>query len=531
MTVRFRHLSLFCLASCILFTSFSFAQSLVDRSNPLPWHYEAVENDGIPGIALPQALALLDSDQPVQKVKVAVLDTGVNFGHAALQSSVYTNEGEIQGNGIDDDGNGYIDDRHGWNFLVDSLGNNIHYAQYESNYALHLYDSLTSNNLPLPEWLEEIDIETIRTMSEDTYEWVDECWFWTDIYIEFNFPYTELFDAEPIALEQIWYHRKALGIKGKQKKLLEALIEEQVTFEDLEYYVGEVQKSYRFWLNPNYNPRATDEDDRFYGNPRSADDSGEHGTHVAGIIGAGSIWTETNIEAPGIADGFAEIIPVRVVPDGDETDKDVANGIRYAVDAGAKIINMSFGKYVSMDPDRVAAALQYAAENDVLVVHAAGNEANNIDHYAFYPNAGGSDEIEASFINVGATGWQYDEYLIASFSNYGEREVDLFAPGVSIHSTSSDGLYIDLDGTSMAAPVVAGVAAILRANFPELTAPEIKEVLMQSVHKPDFNVVVPGEQSFGPGSPMSKLCKSGGIVNARQAVLRAQALVAKKSQP
>ncbi|MGA0435840.1 MAG: hypothetical protein ACO3MV_09235, partial [Flavobacteriales bacterium] len=235
MTVIFRHLSLCCLASCMLFASASSAQSIADRANPLPWHYEAVENDGIPGIALPQALALLDSDQPVQKVKVAVLDTGVNFGHAALQSSVYTNEGEIQGNGIDDDGNGYIDDRHGWNFLVDSLGNNIHYAQYESNYALHLYDSLTSNNLPLPQWLEKIDIETIRTMSEDTYEWVDECWFWTDIYIEFYFPYTELFDAEPIALEQIWYHRKALGIKGKQKKRLKFLIDEQVTFQDLEY--------------------------------------------------------------------------------------------------------------------------------------------------------------------------------------------------------------------------------------------------------------------------------------------------------
>ena len=186
--------------------------------------------------------------------------------------------------------------------------------------------------------------------------------------------------------------------------------------------------------------------------------------------------------AIGIANGLVDII--YMVPDGDEIDNDVANAIRYAVDQGASIINMSFGKYVSSDPERVREALRYAAANDVLIVHAAGNEASDIDAFPFYPNPGRYRDVDSVFINVGASTSTYDDLLIAEFSNFGKRRVDLFAPGEDILSLGADHDYIDHSGTSMASPVVAGVAALLRAYFPEFTAAEIKDILLNSSTNP-----------------------------------------------
>ena len=185
---------------------------------------------------------------------------------------------------------------------------------------------------------------------------------------------------------------------------------------------------------------------------------------------------------------------------------------------------MSFGKYVSSDPERVREALRYAAANDVLIVHAAGNEANDIDAFPFYPNPGRYRDVDSVFINVGASTSTYDDLLIAEFSNVGKRRVDLFAPGEDILSLGADHDYIDHSGTSMASPVVAGVAALLRAYFPEFTAAEIKDILLDSVHEPEFRVLPPGtppsEVTFAKS--MSKFCSSGGIVNARNAVLEAR---------
>lgn len=500
----------------------SFATASTAQSDqPIPWHHMAYEVDSVPGIALPQARVMLSEEVPAQRVKVAVLDCGIDATHPALAGAIHTNLNEIEGNGIDDDGNGYIDDVVGWNFMVDSTGRSLNFARYEAHYFTHLYDSLQASGLPMPAWLKKLDMELTRELAEEAQGYADDAWFYAELYFDFAIPFHDTFDEYPDNFEQIWFHRKAIGLNRAERKFLKFLMSEELTLWDFEYYVQEAWNYDKFWTNPDYNPRDPNEPETGYGNNDASGGYEDHGTHVAGIICGGATAEGGPI---GIANGLVDIIPVRMVPDGDEIDKDVANAIRYAVDQGASIINMSFGKYVSSDPERVREALRYAAANDVLIVHAAGNEANDIDAFPFYPNPGRYRDVDSVFINVGASTATYDDLLIAEFSNVGKRRVDLFAPGEDILSLGADHDYIDHSGTSMASPVVAGVAALLRAYFPEFTAAEIKDILLDSVHEPEFRVLPPGtppsEVTFAKS--MSKFCSSGGIVNARNAVLEAQ---------
>jgi subtilisin family serine protease len=500
----------------------SFVTAVTAQSDqPIPWHHLAYEVDSVPGIALSQARSLLSEEAPAQRVKVAVLDCGVDATHPALAGAIHTNLNEIEGNGIDDDGNGYIDDVIGWNFMVDSTGRSLNFARYEAHYFTHLYDSLEASGLPIPVWLKNLDMDLTRELAEEAQGYADDAWFYAELFFDFAMPFHDTFEEYPDNFEQIWFHRKAIGLNRAERKFLKFLMGEELTLWDFEYYVQEAWNYDQFWTNPDYNPRDPNEPDTGYGNNDASGGYEDHGTHVAGIICGGA----TDDGGPiGIANGLVDIIPVRMVPDGDELDKDVANAIRYAVDQGASIINMSFGKYVSSDPERVREALRYAAANDVLIVHAAGNEANDIDAFPFYPNPGRYRDVDSVFINVGASTSAYDDLLIAEFSNVGKRRVDLFAPGEDILSLGADHDYIDHSGTSMASPVVAGVAALLRAYFPEFTAAEIKDILLDSVHEPEFRVLPPGtppsEVTFAKS--MSKFCSSGGIVNARNAVLEAR---------
>jgi len=500
----------------------SFATAATAQSDqPIPWHHMAYEVEGVPGIALSQARVMLSEEVPAQRVKVAVLDCGVDATHPALAGAIHTNLNEIEGNGIDDDDNGYIDDVVGWNFMVDSTGRSLNFARYEAHYFTHLYDSLQASGLPMPAWLKKLDMDLTREMAEEAQGYADDAWFYAELYFDFAIPFHDTFEEYPDNFEQIWFHRKAIGLNRAERKFLKFLMSEELALWDFEYYVQEAWNYDKFWTNPDYNPRDPNEPETGYGNNDASGGYEDHGTHVAGIICGGATAEGGPI---GIANGLVDIIPVRMVPDGDEIDKDVANAIRYAVDQGASIINMSFGKYVSSDPERVREALRYAAANDVLIVHAAGNEANDIDAFPFYPNPGRYRDVDSVFINVGASTATYDDLLIAEFSNVGKRRVDLFAPGEDILSLGADHDYIDHSGTSMASPVVAGVAALLRAYFPEFTAAEIKDILLDSVHEPEFRVLPPGtppsEVTFAKS--MSKFCSSGGIVNARNAVLEAQ---------
>lgn len=272
----------------------------------------------------------------------------------------------------------------------------------------------------------------------------------------------------------------------------------------LEHYKAELD----YQLNLDYDPRRIvgDDPDRVndthYGNADLTGPDAHHGTHVAGIIGA---VRGNGIGLDGVADDV-QIMSIRAVPDGDERDKDVANAIRFAVSHGARVINMSFGKAYATQKKAVDKAMKYAARHDVLIVQAAGNEGKNIDSFANYPQR--FKAAEKNWIVVGASGPKDDGSLAAGFSNYGSNSVDVFAPGVQIYSSVPGSKYDSYNGTSMAAPVVAGLAALIREYYPKLKAAQVKNIIMQSAIKRE---------------QLQNKCVTGGVANAFEALKLAAA--------
>ncbi|MBT8219217.1 MAG: S8 family serine peptidase, partial [Bacteroidia bacterium] len=277
--------------------------------------------------------------------------------------------------------------------------------------------------------------------------------------------------------------------------------------------------------NPDYDSRKivgdnyNDSRERYYGNNNVEGPDAFHGTFVAGIIAADH---QNGIGARGVARSNVSIMAVRAVPDGDERDKDVANAIKYAVDNGASVINMSFGKSYSWDKQVVDEAVKYAIKKDVLIVHASGNDNKDNDSTDNFPN----DEFEKrglfgkknakNFLEVGALNYETDDNMIASFSNYGDNEVDVFAPGVAIYSTSEHNSYKSSQGTSFAAPVVAGLAAIIRSHYPSLSAQQVKDILIDSSIPKSIKVRIPGQSE--EKAYLKDISVSGGIINAYTAV-------------
>ncbi|RME01742.1 MAG: peptidase S8, partial [Bacteroidetes bacterium] len=323
-------------------------------------------------------------------------------------------------------------------------------------------------------------------------------------------------------------------------KILASMVDDGATIEEvkeqiqggIDYFGSQANYHYNVDLNVRtiVGDNYANSYERFYGNKDVKGPDASHGTHVAGIIGA----TRGNgIGMDGIADNV-QIMAIRCVPDGDERDKDVANAIIYAVDNGASIINMSFGKGYSWDKEAVDKAVRYAEKHDVLLVHAAGNSHQNNDVEPNYPN----DKYQKrglfgpkkakNWIEVGALSWKGGEDAAATFSNYGKENVDLFAPGVAIYSTTPENNYAKFQGTSMASPVVAGVAAMLRSYYPDLTARQVKDILMSTtVRSKDMEKVkLPGGD--GKVVPFTDLCVTGGVVNAFEAVKKAETVKGKK---
>jgi subtilisin family serine protease len=489
---------------------------------PDGWQNLDLGADGVPGTSSERALAELLADrEPAGPVLVAVIDGGVDTAHVDLRDAMWRNPGETPGNGRDDDDNGYVDDVYGWNFLGGSDGRNVDQDTYELTrlHALCLADGAA----------DEYDCAAIateygemRSETEGLLQQIEE--------IEGMFAAImpalrqatgrdELTDEIVEAIQTP--NQQILQMRQAYLQLSEAGIDEEL--------VAEVKKDAesraQYGLDTDFDPRPivgddyANGDERRYGNGDVTGPGPDHGTHVAGIIAGARNGQGNN----GIAAPHVRIMAVRAVPDGDERDKDVANAIRYAVDRGARIINMSFGKGFSPRKHLVDEAIQYADDNGVLLVHAAGNDGHDLEVEANFPtpaySGGGSADL---WITVGASGWKSDS-LATSFSNYGRTKVDVFAPGIDILSAEPGDGWVEQQGTSMAAPVVTGVAALLMAYFPDLTAAEVKEILLESsVKYADRMVPQPGEPSpTGAPGPMVRfgdLSVSGGVVNAYEAV-------------
>ncbi len=483
---------------------------------PDAWQLLDLEEDRVPGVSAQRAYRdLLAGREPARAVVVAVIDGGVDTAHVDLRASLWRNPGETGGNGVDDDGNGYVDDVYGWNFIGGPDGRNVGHETLEVTrlYALCLDGGTPPAGLSCDRIAE--DYEEERTETRQTLEQIQQISQALDVVIPMlrqalggveptaeGVGALESSDARLQQAAQIFLQLDAAGIS--QEDVVDAR----------ESYEGLLQ----YGLDPSFETRDIVGDDfadgseRLYGNPDVMGPDAGHGTHVSGIVGAAR---GNGIGMDGIA-ADVRLMTVRAVPDGDERDKDVANAIRYAVDNGAHIINMSFGKAYSPRRSLVEDAIRYADERGVLMIHAAGNDGEDVDVEPSYPTPEYADGGRAAnWIEVGAASWSVDS-LAAPFSNYGLSAVDVFAPGVQILSAAPGDGFERQDGTSMAAPVVSGVAAMLMAYFPELTAADVRSILLESaIGYGDRVVPRPGT---GEPVPFGTLSVTGGLVNAYEAV-------------
>jgi len=489
-------------------------------------------DDHILGISTEKAYAAFLKNKPSTAITVAVIDSGIDVEHEDLNGKIWFNEDEIAGNGIDDDKNGYVDDLHGWNFIGGKSGENVNHDTYElTRLYIRLsekYKGKDKNTLSKQDKKQYEFYLTIKEKYETELAEIQEQynWFTTlhSMYVKANRLMEAYFEVEEVPLDSLE------SLDSPDTKITQAARILTYAFEnDLnEDYFEEGEEYFRtsleYGYNTEFNPRTIIGDEyenmweKDYGNNDVKGPFSRHGTHVAGIIGANR-YNELGIK--GIADNV-KIMVLRAVPDGDERDKDIANAIYYAVDNGAKVINMSFGKAYSPYKEVVDAAVKYAEEKDVLIVHAAGNDSENIDEEDNYPSRQylNSKKKAKNWLEVGASSWKETAELTAKFSNYGKKTVDVFAPGVEIYSTTPNQSYESLDGTSMAAPVVSGLAALLMSYYSDLSVIEIKDIILKSVITFDkLKVYEPGSMKL---TDFSDLSSTGGIVNAYEAIKLAE---------
>jgi len=535
----------FLLLLAICMHIFAFAQTNVSSKN---WHWKDFNKDTVHGISLFQAyeqLAKLNK-QP-SPIIVAVLDGGIDTNHIELKSRLWVNTKEIPNNGIDDDHNGYIDDVHGWNFLGGKDGRNIDKAADEKSRIYHKYKSVFEN------------VSDLNQIKSEAQQIQYQIWKQAASEIEFseedaanlqyirmatnalqklgniiikekndsNFTVESLESFQPIG--RVTLDAKMAYLRTVQILGIEKETPYQEVIADLKEYIEGKEKSAKAKSIPPANIRADiikdnyeNFADKYYGNNDITGPNAKHGTHVAGLVASiPDINWNVNKYYPAI-----QIMGVRVVPDGDEYDKDIALGIRYAVDNGAKIINMSFGKSFSPEQAWVDDAIRYAGEKDVLIIHSAGNEYYDLNTKAVYPNPYSSTikDTAKNILTIAASSDYFiNGSLLTDFSNFGSKIVDVLSPGNKIYSTIPTGNnHGYLQGTSMAAPIVSHIAAMVRSYYPNLSATDVKQILMQSVWKPeDINKTYPVPQKQEEKT-LQEIAAAPGIVNASNALQLAQ---------
>ena len=545
--------------ACIVFVSLMvrpsadvFAQEEQDSlATPKDWFLRDPETDSVQGISVEKTYNTLLQGKPSKTVVVAVIDSGVDIEHEDLKDVLWVNEDEVAGNGIDDDKNGFVDDIHGWNFIGGKNGNvnedtyevTREYARLKPKYENFDEKKVNKKNREEYEYWQRVKTKYDRDFKSNKEQY--------DLYKQQYELYTNAFltikycdsiltkklgaPVSKSSLASIESSNDTINFaKQTLTKVLESVqgdIQVNDFVDELGFYLEQLKggvdhykTAVDYGYNLEFDSRQVVGDDptnlteRNYGNNDVEGPDPKHGTHVAGIIAANR---KNDLGIKGIADNV-RIMSVRAVPNGDERDKDVANAIIYAVDNGAQIINMSFGKSFSPQKEVVDKAVKYAESKGVLLIHAAGNDGKDNDKEYNFPNRKYKNGEEAkTWIEVGASSWGSDEDFVGSFSNYGKKTVDLFAPGVQIYSTTPNNEYEDQQGTSMASPAAAGVAAIIMSYFPELSASQVRNILRQSTRKfSGLKVSKPGSQDE---IPFSDLSSSGGLVNAYEAVKLAMA--------
>lgn len=533
------------IAACFMTGFLSFAQTADTTLDPMmdkdlmTWYHKDFASTNVYGVNTQNAYKYLESKglKP-KKVIVGVLDSGVQVDHPGLINNMWTNVNEVPNNGKDDDGNGYIDDVHGWNFIGGKNGD-VYDDNLEVTRVVKKYQSVfegpnsttnKANQAKMPEefamYMKSKDIYTKKGIEAkqgyETYKRIQGLIpTMSGMLNGQNLTPEAIAAIKPTTQEQAMA-ASVLGqvaqdpaVKGKSPADVQKFLEGQMK-EAVDYYEVQATKQY----NLDFDPRAEivgdnydDYSEKSYGNNHYADPKGEHGTHVAGIIAGLPQGKEVQY---GVGYKVAKIMAVRAVPNGDERDKDVANAIRYAVDNGAKILNMSFGKPVSPGKNVVWEAFKYAQDKGVLLVKAAGNENENVAENVYFPtnykDVNDAKPFISNMIVVGAS-TNNNEFLRADFSNYNQKMVNVFAPGEKIYSTVPGNKYAYLQGTSMAAPVVAGAAAVLMAYMPNLTPEQVIESLVKSSNKSTVNAMI----NSNTNNRFDLISEAGGVIDVKKA--------------
>jgi cell wall-associated protease len=502
-----------------------------DPDPPKNWHQMDLTKDGFYGVSLNQAYDFLKGKKS-KTVVVTTIDSGIDTLQKDLVSVLWVNPKEIPGNGKDDDHNGFVDDVHGWDFLggrggkVDFTETTEEVRQYNKLKATYagLSAALPGKEKEFAFW-QKVKTTYDSTTSKDQSE-LKEIDADVNILTE-----TNSYIKRELKLQSDQTFNKA--DLAKVTSANDTVVRCKAVWESVFSQMGDTNNAkvlkditeYDAKLNNNINPDLESRarivgddpdvnDGKPYGNNILKNADASHGTGVAGLIGA---VRNNGYGIDGIADNV-RIMSIKAVPNGDEYDKDVANAIRYAVNNGAKVINMSFGKKISPHKEWVDDAFKYAAAKDVLLVMASGNDNQDIDAKPEFPNDTYLDGTTTdNVINVGASGPKLDENLAAAFSNYGKINVDVFAPGVKVTSLDMDAEFNTADGTSFASPIVAGIAALILEYYPKLSAGQLKQAILTSA------APLTGTMVIKPGSKDEKvdfttLSKTGGIVNAYKAL-------------
>jgi subtilisin family serine protease len=492
--------------------------SPLTESEKKHWGHLDLITDTIPGMSVDKAYVEIIGTKKGEKVIVAVLDSGIDLTHEDLKDVLWTNKGEKPGNGQDDDHNGFIDDIHGYNFLGGSYNEQLEAARI---LKYKLGDVALQAKAK-----KKVDTEYAEAQeNKQQYEQILQVVQTADAAVKKELG------------KNSYTKQDLVGIVPKDEAMQQyvGILMQMYTFKDsIPEIIAELNEGLKHFSdqleyndNVNFDGRKIVGDNPYdlmdtkygNGNPQAQFEGEDHGTHVAGIIAA---ERNNGIGMDGVANNVA-IMSIRAVPNGDEYDKDIALGIRYAVDNGAKIINASFGKAFSPNAQWVYDAIKYAADHDVLIVHAAGNDGENLDdpNNPNFPNdqVGAGPEFADNVITVGALDPKYGSELVASYSNYGKRNVDVFAPGTDIYSTVPHDKYEFLPGTSMASPAVAGIAALIRSQYPSLTASQVKHIILDSGLSPKIKVILAGDPSRQAN--FAEISTSGRIANAYNALIMA----------
>jgi len=523
----------------------SFAQA---EAVPLNWYNLDYNTDGVMGISTEKAYKTLLKGKKSTPVIVGVLDGGVDVFHEDLKDVVWINTKDSVSNGKDADGNGYINDKYGWNFIGNANGKDVQFDNLELTRQLRILDKKFAHVTPTTE-LNEADRKAFLAYQGMVAKYKNKL----EEAKMGQFSYDALKRNLDAVVREIGKKPEEITLadlenfnpKSNNQRIALGYAKDEIQTNGFVKFFDDITEGAKYFndqvdyhLNKEYDSRPIigdnyeDASERHYGNADVKGPDALHGSHVAGIIGA---KRNNNIGINGVADNV-KILTVRLVPDGDERDKDVANAIRYAVDNGAKVLNMSFGKSYSHNKQTVDDAVKYAESKDVLLVHAAGNDSEDNDvepnfPMKYYTNAkGDTTGIANNWITVGASGLHPDNELLADFSNYGKKTVDVFAPGVRINSTIPDSKYKEEQGTSMAAPVVAGLAAMIRSYYPNLSAAETKQIILESVVKPEQTVQVKISEEATKTVKFSDISVTGGIVNAYNAIIKAEEFSNKKKK-